>query len=159
MRRRVVVAVLRVASGLRVVAMWILPLRVRAVKAILRSEDGRVLLCRHSYGPGDWMLPGGLVRRSESLVDGVRREIAEELGISVASAEWSLLGVFDDRIGLTRQRLGLLTATVPVGGLSPNHEIAEARFFDPSRAPPDTSPATSRRLRELEGGGSFEGRW
>lgn len=47
---------------------------------VLRRPDGRVLLVdqRHS---GGWALPGGLLRRRESPVDGLVREVGEEVGI------------------------------------------------------------------------------
>jgi 8-oxo-dGTP diphosphatase len=54
--------------------------RIR-VSAILRWK-GRVLLCRHEKpGKEYWLLPGGGVNTGESLVDALRRELAEELGI------------------------------------------------------------------------------
>jgi len=55
--------------------------RIR-VSAVLRWE-GRVLLCRHEKaGRGEyWLLPGGGVNSAESLVDALRRELEEEVGI------------------------------------------------------------------------------
>ncbi|MFL6021076.1 MAG: NUDIX domain-containing protein [Gaiellaceae bacterium] len=54
--------------------------RIR-VSALLRWK-GRVLLCRHEKpGKEYWLLPGGGVNSGESLVDALRRELAEEIGI------------------------------------------------------------------------------
>ena len=54
--------------------------RIR-VSAFL-SWNGRVLLCRHEKpGKEYWLLPGGGVNSGESLVDALRRELAEEIGI------------------------------------------------------------------------------
>ena len=55
--------------------------RIR-VSAILRRED-RVLLCRQEKGgEAYWLLPGGGVHLGETLADALRRELAEECGIT-----------------------------------------------------------------------------
>ena len=54
--------------------------RIR-VSALLRWGDG-ILLCRHDKrGRHVWLLPGGGVHSGETLVDALRREIREEVGI------------------------------------------------------------------------------
>jgi len=51
------------------------------VSAVLRWR-GRILLCRHEKpGREYWLLPGGGVNAGESLVQALRRELAEEVGI------------------------------------------------------------------------------
>ena len=54
--------------------------RIR-VSALLRWQ-GRILLCRHEKpGKEYWLLPGGGVNSGETLVDALRRELWEEVGI------------------------------------------------------------------------------
>jgi ADP-ribose pyrophosphatase YjhB (NUDIX family) len=54
--------------------------RIR-VSALLRWQ-GRILLIRHEKpGKEYWLLPGGGVNSGESLVDALRRELREEVGI------------------------------------------------------------------------------
>ena len=54
--------------------------RIR-VSALLHRGD-RILLCRHEKpGKEYWLLPGGGVNSGESLVDALRRELLEEVGI------------------------------------------------------------------------------
>jgi 8-oxo-dGTP pyrophosphatase MutT (NUDIX family) len=141
----------------RSVVMFCMPLRLRAVKAVVQAPDGRVLIVRHSYGSGRWMFPGGLVRRGEPFASAVGREMEEELGVDVE--EWALLAEFTHRYGLTRQRLGVLGAVVDPSAVTTNREIAEVRFVDPALPPDDTSPATLRRLDELASGGLSGGAW
>jgi ADP-ribose pyrophosphatase YjhB (NUDIX family) len=54
--------------------------RIR-VSAVLRWRD-RILLLRHEKGDKEyWLLPGGGVNAGESLLEALRRELAEEVGI------------------------------------------------------------------------------
>lgn len=54
---------------------------VGAVLALQR-EDGMLLLVEQRHSPG-WALPGGLLRRGELPVDGLVREVEEEVGLRV----------------------------------------------------------------------------
>ncbi len=56
-------------------------------------RDGKVLLARHTYGPGKGLLiiPGGYLKKGETPEEAVRREIAEETGITAEPA--ALIGM------------------------------------------------------------------
>lgn len=56
----------------------------RSVAGVVLRE-GRVLLCRHTYGGGRGMLivPGGYLNQGESPQDAVKRELLEETGVTV----------------------------------------------------------------------------
>ncbi len=64
-------------------------------------SDGRVLLVRRAGPPlqGRWSIPGGILEVGETLIEGVRRELAEETGIDVRVR--TLIEVFEriDRDG------------------------------------------------------------
>jgi 8-oxo-dGTP diphosphatase len=55
------------------------------VGAVVIEQD-RVLLVRRNRQPmlGQWSVPGGAVELGETLEDAIRREVAEETGLSVA---------------------------------------------------------------------------
>jgi nucleoside triphosphatase len=61
------------------------------VVPVVRDEAGRVLLCRMAADrgvfPDQWGLPGGGVEPGERIYDALVREIGEELGASVRSAQ------------------------------------------------------------------------
>ncbi len=54
---------------------------------LIHDGKGRVLLLRHvpSKGWGDaWLTPGGRLEEGETVLDGLRREVREEVGLEVA---------------------------------------------------------------------------
>lgn len=60
------------------------------VTAAVIERDGRILICRRradQQHPLKWEFPGGKVESGESPLDGLRRELEEELGITVECAE------------------------------------------------------------------------
>ena len=56
-------------------------------------RDGRVLLARHTYGPGKGRLiiPGGYIEKGESPEEAVKREYMEEAGVVIEPTR--LIGV------------------------------------------------------------------
>ena len=56
---------------------------------------GRTLLIRRGSAPllGQWSIPGGMLELSESIAEGVRRELAEETGLEVRVGD--LIEVFE----------------------------------------------------------------
>jgi 8-oxo-dGTP diphosphatase len=66
------------------------PRVVRVVAAALYDERGRVLIADRPAGKhmaGRWEFPGGKVGEGETLADALARELNEELGITVSSAQ------------------------------------------------------------------------
>lgn len=67
------------------------------VKAVILSEDGKVLILKRSdsdrTAPGKFDLPGGRIEDGEDIEDSLEREIKEELGIEVEIGP--IINVFD----------------------------------------------------------------
>lgn len=119
------------------------------VRAIVRSEDGKFLLVRHTYTPG-WHFPGGGVEKGETIERALSNELRQETGLRLVGKP-RLHGVFYNRCVSKRDHV--LTYLCDVNGsveVKPKSmEIAEIRYFDFGDLPQDTDPGTVRRMREL----------
>src|SRR5882724_4472138 len=60
------------------------------VVPIIKDENGSVLLCKmppdRGVFPGQWGLPGGGVEPGERIDEALKREVFEELGVSLLTA-------------------------------------------------------------------------
>lgn len=63
-----------------------------AVAAVVTDDAGRVLLCRQGVGERRWGLPGGRLRRAESPLTAVLREIRAETGWEIEIVD--LVGLY-----------------------------------------------------------------
>jgi ADP-ribose pyrophosphatase YjhB (NUDIX family) len=75
----------RVAYRALWLSSFVVRRRGRGAKCLLFNA-GQVLLVRHTYGPKEWELPGGGVRRAEDPFAGIQRELREELQVEVEHA-------------------------------------------------------------------------
>lgn len=70
-----------------------------SIDLILRNEKGEVLLGKRVNAPakGYWFVPGGRVRKNETLDDAFVRLVKEELGIEsgITRADAKFLGVYE----------------------------------------------------------------
>lgn len=107
---------------------------------------GHLLLIRHSYGSGNWMLPGGGIARREDPLAAARRELAEETGLTLEQPR--CIAVVDEPLYGTTNRVHLFTGRAQGMLVIDGREIIEAAFFAPDSLPPALSPALARGLRD-----------
>jgi ADP-ribose pyrophosphatase YjhB (NUDIX family) len=114
------------------------PKKEVSVMAWIENDQGSLLLVRQATGLRLWALPGGKVRRNESLERALKREVREETGLTVKSAAY--LQIYDRpkrgaiailfRVLVQRQAVQMHFAT---------EEIADLGFFD--RLPTNATPS------------------
>ena len=132
--------------------------RTTGVKVMLFNHAGELLLIRNGYGDSDlFLLPGGGVSGRESPAAAAVREVREELGLSVRDVEpvWT----FESGAEGKRDTIHLFKATVDELPQTDGVEVIEARFFPLDALPDRVSPATLRRIAEMNGERPVDGRW
>ncbi|TCC27900.1 NUDIX domain-containing protein [Kribbella speibonae] len=119
-------------AGSPFVQLWF---RVRkpttfGVKALLRHQDGRFLVVRHSYADTRrWALPGGGYKPArETSPQAAAREIHEELGLVVPPEAFTVLTTTVTTLEGKHDTLTILTAFVADDVVRLSAEIAEARW-------------------------------
>ena len=110
--------------------VWLTQSRFAVTAGVVVSDErGRVLLLRHVLRKGSgWGIPGGFLNAGEQPEEAVRRELREETGLELDSAELvtvrALPGVRQVEIIFR----GSMKAGA-VGGLEKNFEIDRAEWF------------------------------
>jgi len=125
--------------------------RKRAIgQMLIRSTDGRVLLCQLTYKQ-DWDLPGGVVEVGESPRLAVTREVEEELGLALEAGPLVLTdwlppwGGWDDAVCLVFDG-GEHDELLTDGIVRQQREIRHARFCSVEEVHELCADFTARRI-------------
>lgn len=119
------------------------------VAAVIFDKEGRVLLIRQSYGHRAWDLPGGGRERRESLEAALRRELGEEIGVELATAE--LCGVYFEP-GVDQHHFAFRCDLTP--GLLPRAkppEIVAVGYSPVDALPRPINDFTQQRIKDALG--------
>lgn len=149
---------INLAFALRRRVLRLLRWPTRGVKVAAFDGAGRLLLVRNGYGRSElWVLPGGGVGRRETSDAAARRELMEEVGCRLSDVR--AIGEYRSRAEGKRDTVHLYRGVTADPPRADGVEVIEARFFPLDASPPETSPATLRRIAELRGERESDGTW
>ncbi len=127
-----------------------------SVKLIL-IQDEKIVLVQHSYQPG-WHIPGGGVKRGETLEQAVRREAREELGATLRRVR--LQGLYTHFGEHKSDHLVLFVCEDFSLTGKRDAEIERLEFFPVRSLPKGLSKSSGRRVEEyLRGQPVMTGLW
>lgn len=112
---------------------------------LILVKDETVLLVKHTY-QRFWYLPGGGIRKGETVKEAARREAAEELGAELGNLH--LIGVYTNFYQHKNDHVVVLSCDDFALTGKTDHEIERFDFFLFDGLPTDVSPGSLRRIRE-----------
>ncbi len=141
---------------LAVTARDLQPTHAFGAASVIVDDARSVLLVKHSYGPLNWEVPGGIAEPGESIEETARREAQEELGVEIVID--ALTGVYWEPswggIGghhfVFRARL----ANAAVPRRADVNEITDLGWFTLEGLPRPISDFTVQRIRDALDGGT-----
>lgn len=144
MKQSFIIIMYKIAYQLMMLRRILLRPLTLGVKIML-VRDEQVLLVRHTYLSG-WFLPGGGVKRSETLEEAARREAWEELGAKLE--EVRLFGIYSNIRSYRNEHIIVFICDSFTLSDKQDYEIAESAFFPFQSPPPNINNGSHSRLKE-----------
>ncbi|MFZ1076721.1 MAG: NUDIX hydrolase [Nitrosotalea sp.] len=117
------------------------------VDIVIRNSDS-FILAKRTIPPykNKWNLPGGVVFKTEKLVDAAKRVTKEELGITVTTERF--LGVYENPV-LSRHDIShVFIASILKGKIVRDFQSSEVKFF--KNAPQNMVPYQKKIVRDAQ---------
>ncbi len=106
-----------------------------SIDALIVNDKKQILLIKRGSEPfkGYWGTPGGYVDWDESAEDTVKREVMEELGITVQTAQF--IGVYTDPKRHPKQTINIAYAVSVTGEPKAGDDAKAFQWFDLNELP------------------------
>ena len=109
-------------------------------RALLMNEHGHILFVKLKNSPDFWCLPGGKAEKNESMLECIKRELLEELGVEVP-----LRLLLIEEIPHIESLEFIFTGTILSSALqekaSHSFELSAIKFFDPCSCEEELYPS------------------
>ena len=126
-------------------------------RAIILNNDNQILLVKHTYQP-HWHLPGGGIKKGESVKTAVLRELKEEVGL-ITNEEPQLFGIYFHKcFDVYDYPIIYVIKNFSITKVK-SSEIEQTGWFSYDNLPAMINPGTKRRLDEYFTGVMKSEKW
>jgi 8-oxo-dGTP pyrophosphatase MutT (NUDIX family) len=122
---------------------WFIARPITLGVRILLVRDRHVILVKHSYQDA-WFLPGGGVKRGETLEQAIRREAAEECGAVLHQVRF--IGTYTNFVEYKHDHVTLFLSNDFTLREKHDPEIEKVSAFPLDQLPENTSPGSRRKI-------------
>jgi 8-oxo-dGTP diphosphatase len=107
------------------------------VSALIVNDKNQIILTKRGIEPflNYWDIPGGFMEIGETPVDGLKREMLEELSVHIEPIR--LLGIYMDTYGnedITTLNI-FYVAKIVTGNINPQSDVIDVKWFDLDNIP------------------------
>ena len=135
---------LRLAHAVRRRWWRLARIKLNGCRVLAFDDAGRILLIRHSYGSGNWMLPGGGIGRGEDPLAAALRELREETGCTLIGAR--VHSVVEEPLYGTINRVHMVAGRIAGIPRGDGREVIELGLFAGDALPERLSPVLAARM-------------
>jgi 8-oxo-dGTP pyrophosphatase MutT (NUDIX family) len=146
MKRSLIIILYKIAYRLNQMRRMLFRPMGLGVKIML-VRDEEVLLVQHTYRSG-WFIPGGGVKRGESIEEAARREAWEELGAKLGKI--TLFSMYSNIANYDNDHVVVYICDSFTLSQKQDYEIAESAFFPAHSPPVGVDPHCRKRLQEYQ---------
>lgn len=97
-----------------------------SVIGVIKDEDDRILMLKHTYRPSPWHLPSGWLKKGETPLATIAREVKEETGFIIESKKILFIGSSPERNHLEYFVEGKFKS----GKFKPSSEIIDYKWVE-----------------------------
>lgn len=124
---------------------WFITRPITIGVRILLMKDRDILLVKHTY-QNHWYLPGGGVKKEETLEQAIKRECKEEIGAELNDIQ--IFGAYSNFYEYKNDHIIVFLCTNFSLKQRKNTEIELSKFFNIHNLPKDISPGSYKRISE-----------
>ncbi|HXK35448.1 MAG TPA: NUDIX hydrolase [Candidatus Paceibacterota bacterium] len=127
---------------LRKLYWFLLRPKTTGVKCIIKHQ-GRILMIKRTLPNSKWVFPGGAVMKGESFMDAAKREVKEDLGLTLNNV--TELGNFTTKVHYRTETIYCFTGEVTDTNLSGDEvKLSEVKWFSPEELPHPLTPISQK---------------
>jgi 8-oxo-dGTP pyrophosphatase MutT (NUDIX family) len=122
---------------------WFLARPVTLGTRVILLQDNKIVLVKHSYQDA-WYLPGGGVKRGETLEQAIQREAAEECGATLNQIQF--LGIYTNFIEYKSDHIALFLSQNFTLTNMHDREIEKVAMFSIHQLPDKLSAGSRQKI-------------